>query len=1274
MSFIKKFIASALSLLLLSNTAFAIGLNSDIGIQNYTTLEGSVNVVPIDTTYESGSNTTRWAKTWTVDLDVSGVFTFGGMMGSNLDMDGYNLILDTDGDTALVNDRDATLGDDEFAFDIAGARDFKWAANLFTILAGSNQLLEDATAIKSGSDSDWVLLSYDEANDDVLLNTTAKVGSQNIDYGMYQIATDTGNASMTADQEIFEIGKGAARAGQVGWSELLALDEDGDLGIAGAFAPLGGIALNDDIQLNQGTGLDYGQLYETADANALEMVYYIDKTKDANNVPVFVYGDETALNKDLGLFNGVTNPTIAVVSDDATKALYLQHNGTNGVVNVSSGSLILTPTTSVTGALIFSSNGLYSSATSSWLGFGGFAATDTFFTYDETTAQFGSFLGSASGRQFIIGEATYNVNAGAYDYDHAVQSNPTLYLQSVNNPNVDNRQWVKWYNDGSNSYHLTGIGGHRFGFEAIGASGIMSFSGNLTAGDVFTIGATPFTAGVTFAVGANLDATIDNIVTAINASAEAGNVTAIANPVGASSTSIIIEYDATGIDGNTYNLTETTDAGSVFTFQGAMVFTGNPSSYGTAQPIVFTVGGATLTGVWTAPGANQFLLGGTLSETMDSLTRAWNALANGIVAIHDGNNIYYQGTTIAVNTFTETTDTDNVYSFTNTTPGGSTTLYGGRVFSAFMDMQPTYQKLTKQGTATVGTTTYSSQYLGLMASGWDTDGSGAPPNDVAVARDVEFRFQTNASTGTGVNGTLAITHWRDGVLTATGMTLNSAGTVTFAGNVNSTNATFTTTASTGLTVKGNDADDASAIGVTLDNGVTLTTAGGKLVSFKNNTVEKAYIDYLGNFYAVANKALIIGVEDQSDLGNTAGVGLSILADDGGGLAAGVANGGGITITAGDAGGSTGNGAGGIVRLYGGAKVNSGQSGYVAIGNGTPTNLLSVFNTESLYVDGYFEVNNASRFNSTATFSTRAIKDDSQDLYGTGNDALFQYNTTQTTHSLVLGLSADSNAIIIAEKADFLTPTLANFGLGVAQTNPTIAIQSADATKTYEGALYTYSGITMRTIGAVTTNATNFTIAGQDGGTATTGGVGGSISLHAGDAKGTGDNIGGGIVLDLGVPTGTGAKGQVEFMYNSTPFGYAIAGGASSTSLAMVGAAADGVGVIGEIFGAMNNLTQGTLISFRDNLIGGAGGTELASIDYSGKGVFTTASVQVKRSTANVSNPPTDAELDSAFGDPTVVGTGFVGVLDDNDDGTAVYWVYSTGTAGEWYWVLGTKAL
>lgn len=65
-------------------------------------------------------------------------------------------------------------------------------------------------------------------------------------------------------------------------------------------------------------------------------------------------------------------------------------------------------------------------------------------------------------------------------------------------------------------------------------------------------------------------------------------------------------------------------------------------------------------------------------------------------------------------------------------------------------------------------------------------------------------------------------------------------------------------------------------------------------------------------------------------------------------------------------------------------------------------------------------------------------------------------------------------------------------------------------------------------------------------------------------------------------------------------------------------------------------------------------------------------LRTKLVTTNVSSPPTDAELDSAFGTPSVVGSGFTGLVNDNGGGTAEYIVWSDGT--NWFYVAGTKAL
>ena len=73
----------------------------------------------------------------------------------------------------------------------------------------------------------------------------------------------------------------------------------------------------------------------------------------------------------------------------------------------------------------------------------------------------------------------------------------------------------------------------------------------------------------------------------------------------------------------------------------------------------------------------------------------------------------------------------------------------------------------------------------------------------------------------------------------------------------------------------------------------------------------------------------------------------------------------------------------------------------------------------------------------------------------------------------------------------------------------------------------------------------------------------------------------------------------------------------------------------------------------------------------GDGWFATG-VRTQCATDDVSSPPTDAELDTAFGTPAAVGAGFVGVLDDNGAGAAVYLCASDGT--NWWHSAMTKAV
>lgn len=70
--------------------------------------------------------------------------------------------------------------------------------------------------------------------------------------------------------------------------------------------------------------------------------------------------------------------------------------------------------------------------------------------------------------------------------------------------------------------------------------------------------------------------------------------------------------------------------------------------------------------------------------------------------------------------------------------------------------------------------------------------------------------------------------------------------------------------------------------------------------------------------------------------------------------------------------------------------------------------------------------------------------------------------------------------------------------------------------------------------------------------------------------------------------------------------------------------------------------------------------------------MTNEAYRVSVSTANVSNPPTDAELDTAFGQPATLGPGFLGFVDDNN-AQANFWFVAT-CSSRWIYVAMTMAV
>jgi hypothetical protein len=158
---------------------------------------------------------------------------------------------------------------------------------------------------------------------------------------------------------------------------------------------------------------------------------------------------------------------------------------------------------------------------------------------------------------------------------------------------------------------------------------------------------------------------------------------------------------------------------------------------------------------------------------------------------------------------------------------------------------------------------------------------------------------------------------------------------------------------------------------------------------------------------------------------------------------------------------------------------------------------------------------------------------------------------------------------------------------------------------------------------------------------------------------------GGDTLALTMPTTSGYH-QMQVIYLDTETGDLDV----LSNTAELGSNKDAFG-----YATIDALTipDGALLSGAVHCVQGV--TDLAETDIyrnaDPRVIFQARRTTVHYSTANVSNPPTDAELDAALGTPAAVGAGYAALINDGDAGTNEYMVWSDGT--NWFYVEGTKA-
>lgn len=552
---IKKLLATvllgAIGTVFASSIVMAQGLNSSLGVQTYTMFEGTANVVPIDSTYESGSSTTRWAKGWFTDLDISGVLTFGGVMGSDLDLDGYDLVLDTDGDTALLNDRDAGVADDEVDVQIAGAVDFTLSANTLTAVDGSSVVVEDGNvAVQVDDNTNAIALDLD--NDDSTNNpSTLKIANAGSGLDIDKVAgiLKFGGSGATNNEDlIFDLETGANVAGvtsttgvvditftgidvntttEVSAEHIISTDDadindnltvgdviideaSGVLDFTGASGAtitssgFGAISFGDENLSTTGT-FSAEDVASTDDADINDSLVAGDITIDeatgvlqcsgatscsilsdsdaltiggvngAANSENLVFDFETVANEvDITSGTGVTNLEISgmTLDMDASDILHtdsifgstaslpvrIGDGGTTTAGLVSEDDLLVTGKLEVQGNgyynnILSIANGLFFSSPSAPISTGsGNTTYNSIVIRNASQTPNNGYLATGSlSNSWIIGESTDK----AYDFAHALQTNPTLFIHSANQSAT---QWVSLTHDQTNAVIDTGTG------------------------------------------------------------------------------------------------------------------------------------------------------------------------------------------------------------------------------------------------------------------------------------------------------------------------------------------------------------------------------------------------------------------------------------------------------------------------------------------------------------------------------------------------------------------------------------------------------------------------------------------------------------------------------------------------------------------------------------------------------------------------------------------------------------------------------------------------
>lgn len=317
--------------------------------------------------------------------------------------------------------------------------------------------------------------------------------------------------------------------------------------------------------------------------------------------------------------------------------------------------------------------------------------------------------------------------------------------------------------------------------EATEATGSLSFTANLGAGETVVLNGVTFTAGTDFAIGASISDTVTNLANAINTSTNTGVSSVTAGAVG---TTLSLTADAGGVAGNNFIINEAASTGAArFTVSGAS----------TNLASVFTLQGGANDGIYAGGTRATGTIGDsvitTQSQTAASATLAVTSIANGeTLSFDDGN-----GGTIA-------------FTFTSAAPATPTQIQIGS--SVEETLQNAVETITEYSNTNTAGDNYGLRQLELVRDGTNLtirNRQAGNPLDLAgaalnlaegIAGATLSTTTLNNGTTTGVD-TRGVTEAEfTGTISGFTATYNSADNVTLSLAVGDTTYTATVTDTT----------------------------------------------------------------------------------------------------------------------------------------------------------------------------------------------------------------------------------------------------------------------------------------------------------------------------------------------------------------------------------------------------------------------------------------------------------------------------------------------